>query len=113
MPKKSGNISKTATAAAILGQPIVNNTIEPTDCVVCNKSIPAARIQALKSMNAARDQWTHVQCSTVTRIKGLYLGEAGTSKLQLCKKVYNDSVRSVFRNAEVEESSEEEPDNDN
>lgn len=109
MPNKSGNISKVATSAAILGKAIVSKpTIDETVCIICDKTIPAARIQALKSMNAPRDRWTHVQCSTVTKVKGLYFGEVGTSELHLCKKVYNDSVRSVFRSAEVDESDDSE-----
>lgn len=109
MPTKPGNISKAATAAAILGQAIVSKPAsDETVCIICNKTIPTARIQALKSMNASRDRWTHVQCSTVTKVKGLYFGEVGTSELQFCNKVYNDSVRTVFRSAEVDESDDSE-----
>ena len=104
MPKKSKRVSS-ASAASILG--VVAPKHDPSLCVVCLKEIPAARIAALKSMQATPDRWTHVNCSTVTKVKGLYLGEAGTSQLQLCKKVYNDSVRSVFRKAELD--SEEAP----
>jgi hypothetical protein len=75
-------------------------------CVICNKNIPVERIKALKSLGTPSNRWTHTACSTVGKVKGLYLGEVGTSQLQLCDKVYNDSVRSVFRRAEVDSGEE-------
>jgi ferredoxin len=61
-------------------------------------------------MNTTRDRWTCIGCSQVSKVKGLYLGESGTSQLQICTRVYNDSVRSVFKSAEtdLEDNSEEE-----
>ena len=93
---------KQSSLTAILGNPKkVAESKTPTHCVVCLKAIPAARIEALVSMNTPHFKYTHTQCSTTTKIKGIYLGEAGTSEIKLCDKIYNDSVRSVFRRAEV------------
>ena len=104
MPKKKGPVS----SAAILGNHIKPKEVKiDNKCVNCSKEIPAARISALKSMQVPNHRWTHTQCSTVTKIKGLYLGEVGTSQLQLCDKIYNDSVRSVFRRAENEDSGDD------
>jgi hypothetical protein len=40
--------------------------------------------------------------------QGVYLGEVGTSELLIVDKVYNDSVRSVFRGAKKEAEAVEE-----
>ena len=106
MPTK-GPIS----AAALLGNttklkaPKISNK-----CVICFKEIPAERMEALKSMNTPATRYTHTQCSTTTKVKGLYLGEVGTSQLQLCDKIYNDSVRNVFRRADADEDSDDSKD---
>jgi len=94
--------NKPSSTNSILGNPkkVVNKI--PTHCVVCNKPIPIARLEALQSLNTPLTKYTHTQCSTTTKIKGIYLGEVGTSEIKLCDKVYNDSVRSVFRRAEVD-----------
>lgn len=42
-------------------------------------------------------RWTCVEHALPVPRKGIYLGEAGTSQLLIVDKVYNDSVRSVFR----------------
>ena len=47
-------------------------------------------------------EWSHVNCSTTSKIRGIYLGENGTSQLQLCDKIYDDTVRSVFKRTEYE-----------
>ena len=92
-------------SAAILGRPLKKEVsiTRPTDCVICFKPIPAARVEALVSMKTDPSRWTHVGCSTTTKIKGIYMGEVGTSEIKLCDKIYSDSVRSVFKKAEVEE----------
>lgn len=77
-------------------------------CVVCLKKLPAIRIKALQDMSIPFHKWAHTSCSQITKIKGVYLGENGTSELQLCDKVYNDSVRSVFHGAEATSSEDEE-----
>lgn len=111
MPKS--NPAGKSSISAILGRPISKEvTIKtPTACVVCSKTIPAARIEALISMDTPLTKFTHVSCSTTTKIKGVYLGENGTSQIMLCDKLYDDSVRSVFRRAEVDSGEETQDDN--
>ena len=108
MPKKT-----MTTSASILGLGLVPKASKPAEnCVVCGKAIPKNRIEALALMRVAIENYTHVGCSTTTKVKGIFLGETGTSKLQVCNKVYDDSVRSVFRKSEVESGDNEEVDND-
>ena len=102
-------IKKPSSTSSILGNPKkVVQKEAPTNCVICNKPITAARIEALISLNTPINKYTHTQCSTTTKIKGIYLGEVGTSEIKLCDKIYNDSVRSVFRRAEVDDDGDEE-----
>lgn len=56
--------------------------------------------------------WTCVEHSLTKPKQGLFLGEVGTSELLLVDKVYDDSVRSVFRGARKEASQEQEEDDD-
>ena len=102
MPKKV----KLSSSAQILGSPIPTPK-KSTLCVVCSKQIPVARIAALELLNTPSHQYTHVACSTTTKIKGIYSGEVGTSKIILCNKVYNDSVRTVFKRADLAEDEDE------
>ena len=98
------------SASQLLGKPssIKDTTPRTTSlCVVCNKPIPAVRLEALQSLNLPLSKWAHTQCSTVTKVKGVYLGEVGTSQLHLCDKLYNDSVRSVFRSAASDNDDDE------
>jgi hypothetical protein len=55
-------------------------------------------------------RWTVVEHALDSPRKGIYLGEVGTSDLLIVDKVYNDSVRSVFRGAkkEAQQAQEEE-----
>ena len=71
-------------------------------CWDCGATIPIARIQFLLESGCRANQLTCLKHSNTTRIKGVYTGENGTSDIILCDKVYNDSVRSKFR--EVEET---------
>lgn len=104
--------AKQCSIADILGTSTKKKVVkESNECVVCQKPIPADRLEALKAMNLPRTLWAHTKCSTVQKIKGIYMGEVGTSKLQLCNKVYNDSVRSVFRKTDHEEP-DTDPDED-
>jgi hypothetical protein len=100
-------VKKSSSTAAILGNS--KKSASKTHCIVCLKPIPAERIEALKLLGVPISNWTHVACCTTTKVKGLYMGEVGTSELKLCDKVYNDSVRSVFRRAEVSENESDEP----
>jgi len=68
-----------------------------TLCCICNKAIPAARISALKMLGTPEYNWTHVACSQVTPHKGIYMGEHGTSEMKIVDKVYEDSVRDMFK----------------
>ena len=74
-------------------------------CWNCNKPIPEERLAFLLESGMLPVNFACVQHSTTGRIKGIYLGEHGTSEMKLCDKVYDDSVRAKF--AEVEEIEEE------
>lgn len=67
-------------------------------CIVCNCVIPDARIEFLVENNK---EMTCLKHSITKPIKAIYSGEHGTSDLIFCDRVYNDSVRSKFYNAEV------------
>jgi hypothetical protein len=71
-------------------------------CVVSGKPIPSERIEALKMLGIPESRWTCVEHALDTPRKGIYLGEVGTSELLIVDKVYNDSVRSVFRGSTKE-----------
>jgi hypothetical protein len=66
-------------------------------CVVSGKPIPKERVEALISLGIPETRWTCVEHALDVPRKGIYLGEVGTSELLIVDKVYNDSVRSVFR----------------
>lgn len=80
-------------------------------CVVSGKPIPSERVEALESLGIPEYMWTCVEHSFVKPKQGLFLGEVGTSELLIVDKVYDDSVRSVFRGsrASSENEKEEEP----
>lgn len=71
-------------------------------CVVSGKNIPEERIEALLSLGIPESRWTCVEHALDVPRKGIYLGEVGTSELLIVDKVYNDSVRSVFRGVKRE-----------
>ena len=77
-------------------------------CVVSGKEIPPERVEALKMLGTPESRWTCVEHSTVRPRQGIFLGETGTSKLLFVDKVYNDSVRSVFKNSDREVEQREE-----
>lgn len=77
-------------------------------CTVSGKPIPPERVEALKMLGTPENQWTCVEHSMVRPRQGIFLGEAGTSELLLVNKVYNDSVRSVFKSADRETEAREE-----
>jgi hypothetical protein len=77
-------------------------------CVVSGKPIPAERVEALKSLGTPEYMWTCVEHSFVKPKQGLFLGEVGTSELLIVDKVYDDSVRSVFRGAKSSSENEKE-----
>lgn len=71
--------------------------IKKYKCVVSGKKIPNERVEALQSLGIPESRWTCVEHAFEVPRKGIYLGEVGTSELLIVDKVYNDSVRSVFR----------------
>lgn len=87
---------------------------ETYKCVVSGKIIPEERVEALEMLGLPQSRWTCVEHALDIPRKGIYLGEAGTSQLLIVDKVYNDSVRSVFRGTkkELQLKEEEEPDSD-
>ena len=70
------------------------------NCVVSGKPIPPERVEALNMLGTPKNQWTCVEHSLVRPRQGIYLGEVGTSKLLMVDRVYNDSIRSVFKTAD-------------
>ena len=68
-------------------------------CVVSGKPIPEERVAAMRDLGIPESQWTVVQHGLTQRKQGIFMGEVGTSKLLICDKVYDDSVRAVFRRA--------------
>lgn len=79
-------------------------------CPVCNKPIPAGRIEALIMLDKPKHLWTCVLHSTEKKKNGIYMGEAGTSELRIVDKVYQDSVRDIFRKSSAEVETEEDGD---
>jgi hypothetical protein len=71
-------------------------------CVVSGKVIPPERLEALEMLGIPESRWTCVEHALDLPRKGVYLGENGTSELLIVSKVYNDSVRSVFRSSKKE-----------
>jgi hypothetical protein len=71
-------------------------------CVVSGKKIPKERIEALKMLGVPESRWTCVEHALDMPRKGIYMGEVGTSELRIVNKVYDDSVRSVFRGSKKE-----------
>lgn len=76
-------------------------------CVVSGKDIPSERVEALIMLGVPEERWTCVEHAFAAPRKGIYLGENGTSELLIVDKVYNDSVRSVFRNSKKDVTPEE------
>lgn len=75
-------------------------------CVVSGKIIPKERVEALMMLGLPESRWTCVEHALDVPRKGIYLGEVGTSQLLIVDKVYNDSVRSVFRGSKQAVSKE-------
>lgn len=67
------------------------------NCIVCNCEIPEARVEFLLENG---HELTCLKHSISRPIKAIYSGEHGTSDLIMCDRVYNDSVRTKFFNAE-------------
>lgn len=107
---KGSKVVAKASVASILGRPPKVDLQKPKDgqpiCYVCLKPIPEERMAALLALDTPKDEWCHVECSVVEKKQGIFLGEVGTSKLLVVKKVYQDSVRDMFSSPEAEEEGE-------
>lgn len=79
-------------------------------CIVSGKEIPAERVEALKMLGIPEDKWTCVENSLTRPKQGIFMGEVGSSEMRVVDKVYNDSVRAVFKNADRETEEEIEDD---
>ena len=79
-------------------------------CVVSGKEIPQERVEALQSLGIPESRWTCVEHALPVPRKGIYLGEVGTSELLIVDKVYNDSVRSVFKGSKTQQTNIEDSD---
>jgi len=79
-------------------------------CVVSGNTIPPERVEALRMLGTPEHLWTCVEHSLIKPKQGLFLGEVGTSELLIVDKVYDDSVRSVFRGSKKDEIPIEEDD---
>ena len=79
-------------------------------CIVSDKVIPPERVEALQMLGVPESRWTCVEHALPVPRKGIYLGEAGTSQLLIVDKVYDDSVRSVFRGVRKESTYNKESD---
>jgi hypothetical protein len=77
-------------------------------CVVSGKIIPPERVEALEMLGIPENRWTCVEHSLEKVRQGIFMGEAGTSELLFVDKVYDNSVRSVFKVSEEEPSTDEE-----
>lgn len=76
-------------------------------CCVCDKVVIPERVAALFEMGTPEYNITCLDHSIIRIKKGIYLGEHGTSELLLCDRVDNDSVRSIFRDAESDHGDDE------
>lgn len=75
-------------------------------CIVSGKEIPQERVDALKMLGVPENQWTCVENSFTKPKQGIFMGEVGGSEMRVVDKVYNDSVRAVFKNADRETQEE-------
>lgn len=57
-------------------------------------------------LGVPESRWTCVEHSTTKPRQGIFMGEHGTSEMRMVDKVYDDSVRSVFRAADRPEASQ-------
>jgi hypothetical protein len=79
-------------------------------CAVSGKPIPQMRVEYLQESGIPEENWTLVQHSTVTRKKGIYVGEVSgdegleeAGELVIVDRVDNTSVRSILAEPDSEE----------
>jgi len=77
-------------------------------CNVSGKEIPEDRVEALIMLGVPADRWTCVEHSSEKPRQGIFMGEHGSSEMKLVDKVYDDSVRSVFKSSDYDTSEEAE-----
>lgn len=70
-------------------------------CFVSGKEIPFERVEFLKESGLAEHMWTCVEHSMTRPKKGVYHGP-DNEEFMIVDKVYDDSVREVFRASEEE-----------
>jgi hypothetical protein len=78
-------------------------------CTVSGKEIPEGRVEALIMLGVPPSRWTCVEHSTEKPKQGIFMGEHGSSEMKIVDKVYDDSVRSVFKSSDREETEETDP----
>ena len=61
-------------------------------CVICNCELSTERVEALEFLNTPRNQWACVPHSQVRKVKGVFLGEVGTSQMLRVSGVGPDRV---------------------
>lgn len=85
-------------------------------CPACDCIIPEERVNILRELKYSDNDIFCVTHAMNRPVKAIYSGEHGTSDLILCDRVYSDSVRKKFYDAEVDkdedvsDDSEEEQD---
>lgn len=76
-------------------------------CPVCGVDIPRERVDYLRGLRYPDHDIFCVKHASSRSIRAIYSGEPGTSELIFCSKVYQDSVKNTFLNAEeIEEDIE-------
>lgn len=87
----------------------MSDLIKTYFCYISGEEIDQPRAEALLELGVPENLMTSKKVAekTITRKKGVYFGEQGSGELVVCRKVYDDSVRSVFRNAEAEVTDED------
>lgn len=78
-------------------------------CYGCQTKLSKDRVDALKLLGTPLDVWSCINCASNKKLKGVYLGEYGTSELIHCSDVYGESLSSIFDIADDRSSSTEEP----
>lgn len=67
-------------------------------CFISGKVIPQERAEFLLAQGIAEHELTSVECSITKKKQGLMIDDG----LTVARKVYNDSVKSVFHSDEEE-----------
>lgn len=78
-------------------------------CYVSGNEIPEERVEALKFLNIPENLWTCVEFSLTKKVKGVFDGEPGVSRLILAKDVRdrNKTLERLAKDDEPEDAEEE------